>query len=169
MKTELIEKYKFQLKTSSDQELKMPDACGASFWEWFEAKSRFYTSEKIRKQLLETSIPIQDNFCFKNTYRISKAFVKRLYFSEGFSYKKNTDTCLRHAFNVCKNDRVVDYSLLSKTTNWQDVYIGVMIPLSFARMIYFKKEDYKHSQYSLLVPYYLYKTENSDYLQYAEL
>jgi len=170
VKRDLISKYKHQLKSSSDQSLNIPSEYEDDFWKWFEGKSRIYYGKQIRKTLRGTTIPIKpENFCFKNCFRIAKGFVKRLFYFEGFSYRKNDSTCLRHAFNVCKNDRVSDYSLSDKPESKQDFYVGVKIPLTFARKIYALIGDAKFTQYSLLVPYYLYNKGIEYFNEYAEL
>lgn len=170
MKQELIAKYKAQLSTMSDQQLDIPVGSETDFWNWFERKSRIYNSKRIRKNLYITTIPIvENNFCYKNCYRIAKGFVKRLFYFEGFAYHIHTENCLRHAFNVCKHDTVFDYSLNDKPESKQDFYIGIKVPLSFARMIYAKGGDYKFTQYSLLVPYFLYSIGHKDFFQYRSL
>ncbi len=123
----------------------------------------------MRTKLRVTTIPIiENNFCYKNTYRISKGFVKRLYYFEGFGYSKQNEFCLRHAFNVCKNGKVNDYSLINRLNDNQDYYIGAKIPLGFARKVYKEHGDYKFVQDSLLVPYFMYINGLDDYLQYTE-
>lgn len=168
MKHDLILNYKNQLQSSSDQKLDFPSRYEDRFWEWFNKKSIIFDSKKIRKNLRETSIPISDNFCFKNTYRISKGFVKRLFYFEGFSYNTNSEFALKHAFNVCKHGKVNDYSLKDKHEDKQDFYVGVKIPLSFARKVYQEKGDYKFTQYSLLVAYFMYLNGMENYLSYTE-
>lgn len=156
-KKELILKYRTQLNSFSDQELIIPELHEYGFWEWFEKRSRIYNYKRIRKNLYMTSIPIVgNNFCFKNSFRIAKGFVKRLYYFEGFTYDSSTENCIRHAFNVCKHDTVLDYSLNGKPESTQDFYIGVKIPLNFAKKIYHLKGDAKYTQYSLLVPYFMF-------------
>lgn len=137
MKQELITKFKAQLSSMSDQHIDIHSGHENDFWNWFEKRSRIYNINRVRKNMYKTSIPIlENNFCFKNSYRIAKGFVKRLFYYEGFTYHKNTDNCIRHAFNVCRQDTVFDYSLHGKPESKQDFYVGVKIPLSFARKIY---------------------------------
>lgn len=127
-----------------------------------------FDSKRVKKKLRVTNIPItSNNFCYKNTYRIAKGFIKRLHYFEGFAYSKRHDFYLRHAFNVCKNGKVNDYSI-NDANNTQDIYIGVKIPLSFARKVYREHGDYRYAQDSLLVPYFMYLNEIEDYLQYTE-
>lgn len=136
MKHDLIALYKTQLKSFDDQKIEIPSGYEDEFWDWFENKSIMFDSKSVRKNLRDTSIPIvADNFCYKNTYRIAKGFIKRLYYFEGFSYSKRKDSYARHAFNVCKNGKVNNYSLKDKPDDKQDYYVGVKIPLSFARKI----------------------------------
>jgi hypothetical protein len=169
MKQELITSYKTQLKSSGDQKLVIPSGYDDRFWEWFTNNSKLFDLKTVRTKLRDTTIPIIDNnFCYKNTYRIAKGFVKRLYYFEGFGYTKQSDFCLRHAFNVCKNGKVNDYSLRNNTNNAQDYYIGVKIPLSFARKVYKEHGDHKYAQDSLLVPYFMHLNGLNDYLQYTE-
>jgi hypothetical protein len=170
VKRDLILKYISRLKSSSEQSLNIPSEHEDDFWKWFEGKSRIYYGKQIRKTLRGTTIHIKpNNFCFKNSFRIAKGFVKRLFYFEGFSYNGNDSNFIRHAFNVCKNDRVSDYSLSDKPESKQDFYVGVKIPLTFVRMIYALKGDAKFTQYSLLVPYYLYTKGIVYYTEYAPL
>jgi hypothetical protein len=169
MKHELILKYKNQLKSFDDQKVIIPMGFEDKFWEWFENKSKMFELKKVRKKLRATNIPIvENNFCFKNTYRIAKGFIKRLFYYEGFSYSNRTESATKHAFNVCKNGKVNDYSLKDKPNEKQDYYIGVKIPLSFARKIYKEKGDYKFAQDSLLVAYFMYINGIKGYMQYTE-
>lgn len=169
MKQKLITSYKTQLKSSGDQKLAIPSGYEDRFWEWFINNSILFDTKRVRTKLRVTTIPIiENNFCYKNTYRISKGFVKRLYYFEGFAYSKQNDFCLRHAFNVCKNGKVNDYSIMNRPNDHQDYYIGVKIPLSFARKVYKEHGDYKFSQDSLLVPYFMYINGLDDYIHYTE-
>jgi len=166
----MIAKYMRQLKIMGDQHLDIPSGYEMVFWDWFKIKSRIYNSNCIRRNLYLTSIPIvENNFCFKNSYRVSKGFLKRLFYFEGFLYQKNADNCVRHSFNVCKHDSVFDYSMRNKQVNMNDIYVGVKIPLTFARKIHKMGGDYKYIQYSLLVPYFLFSIGYEDYFQYASL
>ena len=167
MKHNLIIKYKIQLESSSGQILYIPPGFEDRFWDWFDKKSYMFDSKNIRKNLRKTSIPIANNFCFKNSYRIAKGFIKRLFYFEGFSYSASTDFALKHAFNVCKHGKVNDYSLNNKHDEKQDVYIGVKIPLTFARKVYQEHGDYTHAQDSLLVPYFMYQLGLENYLDYT--
>lgn len=168
MKQEIITKYKRQLGSMSDQQLDIPNEFEKEYWDWFEIKSRIYNSKRIRKNLYSTTIPIvENNFCYKNSYRIAKGFLLRMFYFEGFLYQKNADHCVRHAFNVCKHDTVFDYSMRNKPINKNDIYVGVKIPLTFARKIYMLGGDYKYTQFSLLVPYFLFSIGNENFFQYS--
>lgn len=169
MKEKLILSYRQQLASTGVQKLDIPDGYIEEFWIWFRDNSFIYDSKSFRKKMRSTDIPIEENnFCFKNSYRIAKGFVKRLYYFEGFAYSKFNDA-VKHAFNVCKNQKVNDYSLMNKEGFNQSFYVGVKIPLSFARKIYHKKGDFKYSQESLLVAYFMYKNKLKDYLNYTAL
>jgi hypothetical protein len=168
MKSTLISKYRTQLEESSDQMILIPSGFEDEFWDWFENKSKIFDLRRVRKRLRKTNIPILDNFCYKNTYRIAKGFVKRLYYYEGFSYTEQKG-CVKHAFNVCKYFKVNDYTLIEKLDDKQDYYIGVKIRLAFAKKIYKEIGEGKFTQYSLLVPYFMYLKGLDDYLQYTEL
>jgi hypothetical protein len=167
MKHDLILKYKNQLKSLSDKSLLIPEGYENKFWDWFEQKSKVFNTKKNRNHLRSTSIPIVDNFCYKNTYRIAKGFIKRFFYFEGFSYSEQKKLCLRHAFNVCKNGKVNDYSLQDKSIDKYDFYIGVKIPLGFARKVYFEHGDYIFTQDSLLVAYFMYLNGFDNYLEYT--
>ncbi len=167
MKEELIAKYKTQINSIGDQKLDIPAGRETDFWDWFERKSRIYNYKKIRNKLYVTNIPILENFCFKNSFRIAQGFVKRLFYFEGFTYHSRTDNCIRHAFNVCENDTVFDYTLFENPENRQDYYIGIRIPLNFAREIYKLKTEGSYSQYPLLVAYFMMVYKIDGYIQYT--
>jgi|WetSurMetagenome_2_1015567.scaffolds.fasta_scaffold02589_4 hypothetical protein len=166
MKNDLISSYRIQLESSGIQKLEIPEGHTEEFWSWFKKKSCFYDSKSFRKKLRKTDIPIENNLCFKNSYRIAKGFVKRLYYFEGFVYSKNDDA-VKHAFNVCKHQKVNDYTLMNKEDFNQQYYVGVKIPLTFARSIYLKNDDFKYSQESLLVPFFMYKMNIDNFLNYT--
>jgi hypothetical protein len=168
MKNELILSYQQQLKNLGTQSLEIPDGYVAEFWKWFNEHSFFFDSTSFRKKLRKTDIPIENNFCFKNSYRIAKGFVKRLHYFEGFVYSKFNEA-VKHAFNVCNSQKVNDYSLINETDFNQQYYVGVKIPLTFARKIYHEKGDFKYSQESLLVSYFMYKKNIEGYLNYTTL
>jgi len=151
-KERLISGYKRYLETTDEQRLDVPNGYENQFWEWFIRKSYLFNKNKIRKKLQITNITIRENnFCFKNTFRISKGFIKKLAYFEGLAYSGNAvPEYLKHAFNVSKSGKVSDYSLEFRADNQYDYYVGVKIPLSFAREVYLELGDYEYSQYSLL-------------------
>jgi hypothetical protein len=167
MKNELISSYIKYLRSYSDQDILIPDGFEDRFWEWFGEKSRIFSSRELRANLKETDIPIEDNFCFKNTYRVAKGFTKRFYYYEGFSFAKQGNEFLRHAFNVCGKYKVNDYSLRNKPNKKYDYYVGVKIPLWFARKVYLEHGDYLNAQDSLLVPYFMFLSGMNNYLKYT--
>lgn len=167
-KKALILKYKSQLESMGDQQLILPEKYEDDFWDWFIRKSKLFSHKKISHVLRETDVPLKKSFCFKNTYRIAKAFVKRLFYFEGFAYSKNEDFCLKHAFNVTKRCKVNDYSINDNQQDKYNYYIGVKINLSFAKKIYKENGDHKNTQYSLLVAYFMYSNFIDNYSKYID-
>jgi hypothetical protein len=167
MKDTLISAFITQLQTLGTQEMVIPEGYEDRFWEWFRTKSRIFSIRRVRKSLRATSIPIRDNFCYKNTYRIAKGFKKRLFYYEGFAFSQQHDLYLKHAFNVCKWFRVSDYSPNERHNILFDYYVGVRIPLGFARRIYSEHGDYLNVQDSLLVPYFMSLNGLNGYLDYT--
>lgn len=170
---EYIRGYMRYLNTSSEDKLQIPPEYVLEFWSWFESNAKLYNGIKIRKNLKPTVIDIQTNMCFKNSYRISIAFVKRYFLYEGFAFRNMDKSYLKHSFNVDKQGKVTDFSLFKNSDNNLNygVYVGVKIPLSFARMFYEKNTRKKDNftQHSLLVAYFLYRKKDNQFLDYSKI
>ena len=76
--------------------------------------------------------------------------------------------------NVCKHFKVNDYSFNKLYQNdinvneYYSIYIGVKIPFNFIREIY-KNRDDKFTQYTCLVPRFMFENDISDYISYSVL
>ena len=165
---EYIDKYRNYLKSTSEQELNVPEEYKNEFWNWFKIKAKLSNGNKIIRILPDPQIRISKSACYNNTFRISKAFVKRYIYFEGFAFSKNPEEFLVHAFNTNKYRKVYDFTLGNNTLQY-DIYIGVKIPLAFIRKIYLHFGLFEFSQYSVLVPFFLYKMNYENYLEYAIL
>ena len=170
---QLIISYKFYIDTGGTDNLPIPQGHEEGFWSWLGEKGRGFELNKISKSLKDPNLLIyRGNTCYKNSYRIMKAFRKRYFYWEGFAYHSNSESFVRHAFNVSKHGRIIDYSLnypiAPDVNTFKNYYFGVKIPESFERSIYAKLGDYgQHSMYSLLVPYYLFLNGFTGYEKYA--
>lgn len=165
--------YKNYLNTSSEDNLQIPTEYILDFWTWFESNARLFNGTKIKNNLNPTVINIITNMCFRNSYRISIAFVKRYFLYEGFAFRNMDKSYIKHSFNVNKWGKVADFTLLKNNNSNlnYEIYVGVKIPLSFARMFY-KKNNGKtdnFTQYSLLVAYFLYRKNDNRFLEYLKI
>ncbi len=167
---ELILGYMRYLNTSSEDNLIIPNEYDSEFWRWFESNGTLYEGIKIRKNSKPSHVDIRANMCFNNSFRMSIAFVKRYFLYEGFAFRNMARSYIKHSFNVDKQGKVVDFSLERESDNNLNygVYVGVKIPLSFARMIY-NQSEINFTQHSLLVPYYLYCMQYDSFLEYTRI
>jgi len=168
-----INGYKRYLDTSFEDKLDIPIGYEDSFWHWFESKAKLYHGNEISRKLHPTHINQVQNMCYKNSYKISIAYVKKMLLYEGFSFRRMDEFYNRHSFNVNRRGIVMDYSLpFNENENHNfGIYIGVKIPLSFARKINNQgsSKDRDHNQYSLLVSYFLFCNNVEEYLIYSIL
>ncbi len=165
---EYIDKFRNYLKGTSEQKLNVPEEYKDEFWNWFKIKAKLFSGRKIIRSLPDPRIRISKSACYNNTFRISRAFVKRYIYFEGFAFSKNPEEFLVHAFNTNKCRKVYDFTLENNTLQY-DIYIGVKIPLAFIRKVYKHYELKKFSQYTVLVPFFLFKKGYQEYFEYAKL
>jgi hypothetical protein len=172
-KKAIINRFREYLKSTVSENLKIPTELESEFWEWFERKAKYYSLERIKKKLRPVNIELHGSFCFKNSFKIAKAFNKRYFYYEGFAYRKMDYDFCRHAFNVCKWGKIIDYSWNNKKYDDENLryseYVGVKIPLSFIRRLYKVKPKGVNNQYPALVSYFLYQKGDKDFAEFAEI
>jgi hypothetical protein len=167
---EYIDGYQHYLKTSSLDKVDLLPEHAKEFWKWFQENAKLFNNDDIKRNLLSPFIILKGGVCFKNSYIVSKTTSGKIFYYEGFAYREMDYSYLRHAFNVNKDGEVLDYSLNKPwkrdKNQYYQIYIGVQIPISFAKMVYNEKKG-KNSQYSLLVSYYLHGLGFDRYLEYT--
>jgi hypothetical protein len=166
---ELLNNYRTYLNSTFEEDFNIPEDYVDSFWIWFLEKGRLFQSNRIKKFLRNPLIEIFTNACYKNSYRLLKAFRKNLSYYEGFAVDPTNNIFLRHAFNVNKFCKVCDYSLRQLEIQYEipnyQIYYGVKIPESFVRKVYQSLGEARYTQYSVLVAYFLFKNNYSEYLK----
>lgn len=168
---ELLDNFRSYLRTVMEEEYSIPEGFEDLFWEWFLEKGKLFQSNMIKRNPRPPLIEIFTSACYKNSYRLMKAFKKNLSFYEGFALEPNNNDFIRHAFNVNKSGKICDYTFRDLEMQYEipnyQIYYGVKIPDTFVRRVYYTLGDARYTQYSVLVPYFLFKNDYPRYLNYT--